>query len=60
MDLEDLEPRKAKPKPRNLDDMSIEDLKEYIEELASEIKRVESAIAVKEKARNLADAVFKK
>ena len=60
MDLEDLEPRKKTPKPRNLEEMSIEALHEYIEELAAEIERVKAAIKTKEQARSLADSVFRK
>ena len=60
MDIEDLEPRKKKPQPKNLDDMSIEALKEYIAELESEIARTRAAIAQKEKARLGADQFFKK
>jgi len=60
MDIEDLEPRKKKPQPKNLDDMSIEALKEYIAELESEIARARDTIAQKEKARLGADQFFKK
>lgn len=59
MDLDDLEPRKQKPPPKNLDVMSIEALHEYIAELEAEIARVREAIASKEKARSGANAVFK-
>lgn len=60
MDIEDLEPRKKKPQPKNLDDMSIEALKEYIAELESEIARAREKIVQKEKARLGADRFFKK
>jgi hypothetical protein len=30
IDLDDLDPRNAKKKPLNLDDMNIEDLQEYV------------------------------
>jgi uncharacterized small protein (DUF1192 family) len=59
MDWEDLEPQRQKPKPRNLDEMSIEALQEYIAEMETEIARVREAIAAKEAARNGADSVFK-
>ncbi len=59
MDLEELEPRKKKPQPKNLDEMSIEALGEYIEELESEIRRVQDAIEKKKAARSDADSVFK-
>ena len=60
MEPEDLEPRKIKPEPRKLDELSIEDLNGYIDELEREIVRVKEHIAVKEKARVGADAVFKR
>lgn len=60
MDIEDPEPRKKKPQPKNLDDLSIEALKDYIAELESEIARTRAAIAQKEKARLGADQFFKK
>jgi uncharacterized small protein (DUF1192 family) len=60
MDIDDLEPRKQKPAPKNLDVMSIEALKEYIGELEAEIARVRQAIVGKEKARAGADGFFKR
>lgn len=60
MDIEDLEPRKKQPQLKNLDDMSIEALKEYIAGLESEIARARDKIAQKEKARLGADQFFKK
>ncbi len=57
---QDLEPRTLRPKPTNLDDMSIEDLKEYIAELEIEIDRVQRDIAAKESKNVEAEAVFKK
>lgn len=59
MDVDDLEPQKQKPAPKNLEVMSIAALKEYIGELEAEIARVREAIASKEKARNGADRFFK-
>lgn len=53
------EPRDVKPKPKNLDVMSIEALGEYIAEMEAEIARVREAIANKEKARLGAESVFK-
>jgi len=40
--------------------MSIEALGEYIAELEGEIERVHTEIALKEKARNGAESVFRK
>lgn len=59
MEWNDLEPQKEKPKPKNLDEMSIAALGEYIEELQAEIARAEAMIRSKEAARDGADAVFK-
>ena len=59
MDVEDLEPPQEKPKPRNLGQMSIEALGEYIAELEAEIARAREAVAVKQQAQSAADGVFK-
>lgn len=60
MDLDDLEPQKQTPPPKNLDVMSIEALNDYIGELETEIARVRDSIALKEGARVGADSVFKR
>ncbi|MEL0106202.1 MAG: DUF1192 domain-containing protein [Rhodospirillales bacterium] len=60
MDLLDLEPSTPQPKPKNLDEMSIEALGEYIAELEAEIARAKAAISAKETARDGAESVFKK
>jgi uncharacterized small protein (DUF1192 family) len=59
MDSDDLEPRKAKPKPRNLDPMSVEDLAEYVDELKAEIRRVEENMAKKKAHLSAAAGLFK-
>jgi len=59
MEWKDLEPQTEKPKPKNLEVMSIEALGEYIEELEAEIARVREMIAAKEIARDGAESVFK-
>jgi uncharacterized small protein (DUF1192 family) len=59
MDLDDLQPPKKKPEPKNLEELSIEALGEYIAELEAEIERVRDAIRAKEAARQGADAFFK-
>jgi uncharacterized small protein (DUF1192 family) len=59
MDTEDLEPRKQKPQPRNLDVLSIEELNAYIEEMRAEIRRVEEKIAAKKAHINAAAGIFK-
>ena len=60
MDLDELEPQRGKPQPRNLEIMSIEALEKYIADLETEIARVREAIAAKEEARAGADSVFKR
>lgn len=47
MDIDDLEPQKKKPKPKDLDDMGIEQLEEYLAELEAEAERVRVKIAEK-------------
>ena len=54
------EPRDVKPKPKDLEVMSIEALGEYIAELEAEIARVREAIADKSTARQDAESVFNK
>ena len=60
MDADDLEPRPKKSSPRNLDELSVEALKDYIAELEAEIARVRAAIGAKQSARHGAEAFFKK
>lgn len=60
MDDDDLKPRKAKPAPRDLDPLSIEELNDYIAELEAEIERIRAHIAAKESHRSGAEAFFKK
>ena len=60
MDTDDLEPIKKKPAPKDLEVMSIEALRDYIDELKGEIRRAEDMIASKDKARLGAEAFFKK
>ncbi len=59
MELEDLEPRKVKPKPRDLDVMGVEELEEYLAELEAEAARVNEKIAAKKAYLSGADALFK-
>ncbi len=59
MEDQDLEPLHKKPKPKDLDVMSIEALKEYIAGLEAEIARARAAIVAKEDHRGAAEAVFK-
>jgi len=59
MDIEELEPKKQKPQPRNLDVLSIEELNNYIAEMRTEIARVEEKIAAKKAHINAAAGLFK-
>ena len=58
IDADDLEPRRAKAKLRDLTPMSVEDLQHYIAELEDEITRAAAAIAKKEAHRSGIDALF--
>lgn len=61
MDLEELEPRKSKDHQigGDLSNLSIEELKELIATLTSEIARIEEAVRAKESSMSAADSVFK-
>lgn len=59
MDFEDLEPLKKKPVLRNLDPLSIEELRDYIAEMKEEIARVEAKIAAKQAHLSAASGLFK-
>ena len=58
-DLDDLDSRNAKKKPLNLDDMNIEDLKEYVAVMKAEIERVEAKIKAKQSHASAAASFFK-
>jgi uncharacterized small protein (DUF1192 family) len=60
MDTDDLEPRKKPQALKNLDPMSIEELKDYITDLKDEIVRVEKAITTKQAVKMGAEAFFKR
>ena len=61
IDLDDLDPRNAKrAKPLNLDDMNIDDLKEYVAVLKAEIERVETKMKSKQSHASAAASFFKK
>ncbi|CAA7625125.1 DUF1192 domain-containing protein [Magnetospirillum sp. SS-4] len=60
MDTDDLEPRKAVAALRNLDPLSIEELRDYIGELEAEILRARDAIARKQAVKAGAEAFFKR
>lgn len=60
MDIDDLEPRKAPKKPKDLSGYSIEELNTYIETLQAEIERARATIAAKQAHRASVDVFFKK
>lgn len=55
---DETDPRTKKAKPRVLDNMSVPELRAYVEQLREEIIRVEADIAKKEKHKAAADALF--
>ncbi|MCE2510242.1 MAG: DUF1192 family protein [Alphaproteobacteria bacterium] len=57
---EDLVPKTAKPKPKNLEPMGVEELKAYVAELEEEIARAQQAIAAKQRVSSDAERFFKK
>ena len=59
-ETDDLEPLKKKSQPRNLDPMSVEELREYIANLKAEIARVEEKIKAKQSHASAAALFFKK
>lgn len=59
-ETDDLEPLKKKSQPRNLDPMSVDELREYITILKGEIARVEEKIKAKQSHASAAAMFFKK
>lgn len=59
-ETDDLEPLKKKSQPRNLDPMSVDDLREYVDVLKAEILRVEEKIKAKQSHASAAASFFKK
>jgi uncharacterized small protein (DUF1192 family) len=57
--FDDLEPQKPVPKPKQLDGMSVDELRAYIADLQAEIVRVEAAVKAKEAHKLAAAAFFK-
>ena len=60
MDEQDLTPRKAPAKLRDLDSLSIEELEEYIAELETEIRRVRADVDRKQRHREGVEGLFKR
>lgn len=56
---DDLDPKTKKPKPRNLDPMSLEELEEYTQDLHAEIERVATEISKKKAHKDAAASIFK-
>lgn len=56
---EELDPRTKKRKPRPLDNMSVEELENYIVELRDEIIRVEADIKKKKAHKDAVSSLFK-
>ena len=59
-ELDDLDPRNAKKKPLNLDEMNIDDLKEYVAAMKAEIERVEAKLKAKQSHASAAASFFKR
>jgi uncharacterized small protein (DUF1192 family) len=59
MDLDDLEPRKQKPKPKDLESLGVAELEAYLEELQTEAERVKQKIAAKKSYLSGAGSLFK-
>ena len=59
-ETDDLEPLKKKAQPRNLDPMSVDELREYVTILKGEIARVEEKIKAKQSHASAAAMFFKK
>jgi len=59
-DLDDLDPRQKKPKSLNLDELNIDDLKQYIAVLKAEIERVEEKLKAKQGHASAAQSLFKR
>ena len=60
IELDELEPRKAKAPLKELSTLSVAELEDYISRLEGEIARARAAIAAKQAHRSGAEALFKK
>jgi uncharacterized small protein (DUF1192 family) len=60
IDTDDLEPLTKKPKPRDLDTLSVEELNNYIADMEREIGRVRDKIKAKTAHSSAAAALFRK
>jgi uncharacterized small protein (DUF1192 family) len=59
MDIEELEPQRKKPAPKDLDAMGVEQLEEYLAVLEAEAERVGAKITEKKAYLTGAQAFFK-
>jgi uncharacterized small protein (DUF1192 family) len=59
MDIEDLEPRKAIEKPKDLESLGIDELVAYLQELETEAERVKAEIEAKKAYLSGAGSLFK-
>ncbi len=59
MDVEDLEPRKAIEKPKDLDTLGVDELLAYLQELEAEATLVKAKIEAKKAYLSGADSLFK-
>ncbi len=59
MDLDELEPRKKKIQPKDLEVLGVEQLEEYLAELEAEAERVRTKLAEKKAYLAGAQAFFK-
>jgi uncharacterized small protein (DUF1192 family) len=60
MDLDELEPRKQHPKPKDLEAMGVDELEAYLAELEQEADRVREKIAAKKAYLSGAESLFKR
>jgi uncharacterized small protein (DUF1192 family) len=59
MDLDDLEPLSKKPKPKDLDNLGVDELEDYLAELGAEMARVREKLAAKKAYLSGAEGLFK-
>jgi uncharacterized small protein (DUF1192 family) len=59
MDLDDLEPLSKKPKPKDLDNLGVDELEDYLAELETEMARVREKLAAKKAYLSGAEGLFK-
>ncbi|MBI1206380.1 MAG: DUF1192 family protein [Azospirillum sp.] len=60
MDLDELEPRKAKPVLKDLTTLGVAELEHYIAGLQAEIERAQAMIKAKQAQRSSAESFFKR